>query len=665
MLIIFSRLSFLYDLHPAESFPFMLGFTAFFTELIFVVIQSLTLKTIYVRHCSRTAQVIFPSKLVNPVCRIITDRYPALFVLGYVHLVFGFEMTLRSLKKVPFTRRSKWATVICWVVVVVLLIVTWSTTRFHPAERKCFGDLMWRVFKDAKTAVFVITVLFFAMLIMATIIGFQLRNHKDVHIDERIAGSRMFYYLIGTAILQVFILPFFIQAIMMSFDSNNSSAQVAEFILFSQGSILAIIHLVLRANAGRFALMPKETPWQKKRQFRLFGPSDLEIITISAPLDLVNDAYEIDEKDADASAPKAAPRSISPPPIATVPNPRLRSPNWPRADDGLPSPRRRLAFPTSKTTASSSAIDHKRRPSYSLFPAEEDPKVPSTAHALPSSARRPSTAVSTRSAETLPKTRFSPILEPKTSMETLLPSTKYTPTVSTTKFEHALLPSTTYSPNSISHAPAKPPSPTFSDTETLTDHANTSEAITLTSVADVRAQPRPRTPARHGHRRGSSADSSATVQIGLRLSSAPAAMLSNGGPGNVSPPPALPPLPLHIRPQTPNHHRSSSVPSRPQFLPSTPRPQRRERSEEPPRLWDSATQSWLGVMQRLDSQRGRGVSPAPPPLHITPRPSVGRLQTSDAAVRSRTASLDTTSISSAQRMYTPPPTKSDGRYDFF
>lgn len=54
--------------------------------------------------------------------------------------------------------------------------------------------------------------LIFAFLTMAAIIGIQLFNTKDIDPNERIAGSRMFYYLVGSAILEVrFVISFLLQ----------------------------------------------------------------------------------------------------------------------------------------------------------------------------------------------------------------------------------------------------------------------------------------------------------------------------------------------------------------------------------------------------------------------------------------------------------------------
>jgi hypothetical protein len=91
------------------------------------------------------------------------------------------------------------------------------------------------------------------------------------------------------------------------------------------------------------------------------------------------------------------------------------------------------------------------------------------------------------------------------------------------------LPATVYTPNLNSFV-----SPRKASSGKLSNVANTSKALpgllTSPSADDIREaalQP-PLAPWTAGHRRGSSTDSSATVQIGIRFSAAPAALAASG-----------------------------------------------------------------------------------------------------------------------------------------
>jgi hypothetical protein len=192
-------------LHPAESFLLALAFTSLFQTLVFVIIQSLALNADFIPRCVITSQIVFPGTFVKRFSRMSSaDFEEAIFSLSYMHLVFGFEMVIRSLKNVPFQPRDKWANMACILGFVVLLIGTWIPTRIMPEQMtKCFGDIIWQPFRNVKTGAGISTGLIFAFLTMAAIIGLQLYNTRDVDPNERIAGSRMVYYLTASAISQV------------------------------------------------------------------------------------------------------------------------------------------------------------------------------------------------------------------------------------------------------------------------------------------------------------------------------------------------------------------------------------------------------------------------------------------------------------------------------
>ena len=391
-------------------------------------------------------------------------------------------MTVRSLKRNPFRPRGKRTNIICVIAIIILTIATWIPTRIWPNERACLGDIIWRPFRNVRVGAGISAGLIFAFITMAAIIGIQLYNTKNVDPDERISGSRMFYYLVGSAILQasfrfftvavelltpheVFIAPFFLQGVAMTYDDQFSSSRVAEFILFTTGSFLALLHLILRANASLIAIKAKSTPWHKKRNFRLFGPSDLELITISAPMNLIHDSYSSDDKLEDLYSTKIMS------PLQPLPNfswntqsQEVSTARWPLP---LPSP----SVPTrSLQTPAPSTIDSSQRQSESgslVLPAlvtNDIIQLPATTYSPP-----PSTPSSRRRAQTDAEANAPLAIQPPFSATG----------VSDTPF-HAndLLP------------PSNPWTDSF-------------------------------------HRRGSSADSSATVQIGIRLSNAAAVLATS------------------------------------------------------------------------------------------------------------------------------------------
>jgi hypothetical protein len=145
-----------------------------------------------------------------------------------------------------------------------------------------------------------------------------------------------------------------------------------------------LTHFFLRANAARTAIKPNKTPWVKKRRFRFFGPSDLELINISPPI-LQTKEYEPEDKDKISSLTDSRVEvgTLSSP-IASSPESNILSPskpraavfrsNWPLLDDmeRPPTP----AKPMISQKDATKKLMHKKQSSYSLFPGGDDMQLP-------------------------------------------------------------------------------------------------------------------------------------------------------------------------------------------------------------------------------------------------------------------------------------------------
>lgn len=124
-------------------------------------------------------------------------------MIGYIHFVFGLELTIRSLRRTRFAPRPKYTTSVCTLVALIMSILTWITTRLHTPSKKCFGDMVWRSIRSAPLGVVISSFLIPSFIMMAAIIALQLRRTVNVDPNERIAGTRMVYYLLLSAVLYV------------------------------------------------------------------------------------------------------------------------------------------------------------------------------------------------------------------------------------------------------------------------------------------------------------------------------------------------------------------------------------------------------------------------------------------------------------------------------
>ncbi|KAF1979129.1 hypothetical protein BU23DRAFT_448190 [Bimuria novae-zelandiae CBS 107.79] len=267
------RFSALRNVHPAETFPLVLACGAVLQQVIFVAVQSTSLNSVLSNSCRGLAMITLP----------------AIFLLGIITLVFGIDMAIRALKAERFAPKGKWTTTICVGAISFLTLMTWMPTVAWPMYNTCFGSLIWFPMRYELLMLVLLILLISTLLILAAIISIQLMRTSDVDPNQRIAASRMCYYLIVGAFLYTFVLPVEIQAHRLDFNSTYATSRIAEVALFTSGIVLAFFHLFLRVNATRLVIKPmnemSSQSKQKRPKLRLWGVSDLEM-NISGPLAL-------------------------------------------------------------------------------------------------------------------------------------------------------------------------------------------------------------------------------------------------------------------------------------------------------------------------------------------------------------------------------------------
>ncbi|KAH7058917.1 hypothetical protein B0J12DRAFT_737534 [Macrophomina phaseolina] len=458
------KLEWLRSIHTAEVFPLALAVGLVLQMTIIIVVQATNLNRFFEHSCRGVVQLLMPTILL----------------VGFVNLIFGIETTMRALKgSVP---RGKWTTTVCMIAIFGCLLVSWIPTVVWVGGNRCFGELIWIPFRYRRVLVPLLSVLVFAFIILASLLALKLRYDPNFDADERVSASRMVCYLIFAIVEHALITPFFIQAYLGNFDNKFTSSRVAEIALFSSGIFIAFLHLFLRVNVNRMIIKPVGVPWKQNKKairFRLFGPSDLEM-SISGPLGLKDRSYAMQDYYSNRPEKSGLEYAYSPPETSRRPSdpedtytpqlPTLLANRRSRQSNGSklsawPLPLEPLKRTESKHTRKPSG--DRRTPTYSLFPNQ-----------LP--------------ADDVPQ-----------------------------------LPATVYNPNqSLSARESRKPSFDVGKRATAA-----SLAPSVTDVSEAYRgllPPMPLFAQRHSHRRDSSLDSSATVQIGLRLSVAPAAMMAGG-----------------------------------------------------------------------------------------------------------------------------------------
>jgi uncharacterized membrane protein len=126
-----------------------------------------------------------------------------IFIVPFIQLVFGLEVTIRGLARKPFPKRGKWNVTICVAVVGTLLLVTFLYTHFQRPPNFCFASLFWFV-QAYKSECFALLVGLAAILLGCMIlVFFKLHRHAKIDSTERVSASRMVYFMAVAVISNV------------------------------------------------------------------------------------------------------------------------------------------------------------------------------------------------------------------------------------------------------------------------------------------------------------------------------------------------------------------------------------------------------------------------------------------------------------------------------
>lgn len=123
--------------------------------------------------------------------------------MGYITLAFGIETSLRSFRFERFSARGKWNTMLCIAAITLFVLLTWIPTVAWPMFNRCFGSLIWFAMRYDLLTLVLLIILVSLLLLLAAIISVQLMRTSEVDPNERIAASRMCYYLLLTAAIYV------------------------------------------------------------------------------------------------------------------------------------------------------------------------------------------------------------------------------------------------------------------------------------------------------------------------------------------------------------------------------------------------------------------------------------------------------------------------------
>lgn len=358
------------QIHPAETFPLILSIGIVVQGITFAVVQSTGLQDLFTSGCSTIAQFM----------------WPALFIVPYIQLVFGIECAVRSLRRMPFQARGPHAVKIYSVIIVLMLVGTWLPSNIYKENDVCFASLMWYLTRYGELGIVLLSISGALMLISAFTIFFRVSRVDLIDEHQRIAASRMVYYLVLGVISLAFVIPYFVSLRTGPSGGDLKAAMMATVVVNLSGLISGLLQLFLRSNTATTSFGPAGSRDRKKHQIRIFGPNDLAfnnqlISPVSGPRTPQELASRTNsrasligfEKETGGRA-----RAISMDSLMS-PTKRYNNP-FAKPVDSKPS---EIALGFVPASASTAGRGHVRKPSYSLFPTETENKSPTGRQDIP------------------------------------------------------------------------------------------------------------------------------------------------------------------------------------------------------------------------------------------------------------------------------------------
>ncbi|KAI0471957.1 hypothetical protein GGR56DRAFT_99796 [Xylariaceae sp. FL0804] len=338
-----------------ELYPFILSLGIAIQGIVFAISQSFGLHGLFIAGCSLISQFMWPT----------------IFIVPYIQVVFGLEVTFRALRKKPLPSRGKWDVVICLATIKILLLITGLVGFFISAPAFCFASLFWFVARWAEGGFVLLLLIAVVLAICATTLYLRLTRNSTIETTERVTASRMVYYLLIAVVSNAMMVPFFIYLTFYSGTDTNGNtgltlSMIATVVANVTGLMTGGLYLFLRSNTiSTIGPRDKLAEYERQRlkyQIRMPGPGDpdfdshmLQPVPGAQTLQKTSSQQSLisNEKDIEADAPSWD--QEDPNPLRS--NAVFSPPAMPRAAE-LPMPR------------PSSTYDHSSRPptSYTLFP---------------------------------------------------------------------------------------------------------------------------------------------------------------------------------------------------------------------------------------------------------------------------------------------------------
>ncbi|KAM3535098.1 hypothetical protein MY4038_001674 [Beauveria bassiana] len=275
---------------PMNIFPFTLAIGIFIQGIITAVEQSKGLQGLLILGCLPISQVMLPT----------------IFIVPYIQFVFGMETTVRAFRRRAFDSFGKWTISVCVALVVVSLIATYVVTRVVQPPNFCFASLFWFVQRYRVLCFALFTIISGSLLLGSVITFIRLYQSSTGGVIERIAASRMVYYMCIGAITNSIVIPFFASLTIrndMEVSQLRGNLSMAAMVAtnltaLTNGGLYVFLRTCHRSNIGRkgYFEMDREKQQQqtRRRQVRKSLMAETYTNQMEQPVSLPPRVYQSD-----------------------------------------------------------------------------------------------------------------------------------------------------------------------------------------------------------------------------------------------------------------------------------------------------------------------------------------------------------------------------------
>ncbi|KAH7490749.1 hypothetical protein FOMA001_g3321 [Fusarium oxysporum f. sp. matthiolae] len=344
-----------------DVYPFVLSLGIVVQGIVYATAQAKGLESLMILGCATISRMMLL----------------AFFIVPFIQMLFGLELTIRITRPSIFPFRGKFNTLACLVTIGTLLLVVFSITFAVLPSEFCFASLISFLHRYDAGCFGVLLTVILIVLIECGVICFKLHTGARMRIAERDEASRMVYHMIIAVISYTLQITFFYNTAFRDTGAADETSMtlnmIGTVVMNMSGLLLGCLYLFLRSSRSPTGCSDDDI--EASQGFRKWGDDqDQEPPTPGSamlqPLDLPKlvrkaeskEDLTLDDRVEDkvfGARKDFLNRGLKPLRLGSM-----------RNSGGLPT------VPKPVRTSSKESIKNFKRSMYSIFPKAEPPKSP-------------------------------------------------------------------------------------------------------------------------------------------------------------------------------------------------------------------------------------------------------------------------------------------------